>query len=403
MESLLKADDKKLNEYLLLSNGKFNIPYTQRPYEWSTSQVKRLFNDVIAVHEGKKDQHILNFITIYLEDDYQNIYDGQQRTVTLLIIICAIVSKIKTMGNENIAKEIREEFIKKVDWRSDAANNTKVIFGKKETNDFFETYVINDDAESNIDTITDHEKYIKQNYDFVKKLLDDYIEETELSPDELPRIIENMTEKMYVIILETPNEDIANQMFETLNNTGKKLVDFYVLKNKCVKVTSEEETARYWDEIEANTDLLNKNNFLTQFVSIYNGKTSTQKAFSTLEEKGWLSYAEKVENVLYDMQNVTKYYFELHEPEQRKRSEDIKSDLREYKKLVNGLKGFKATQYRPVILSMNLKEYSLKDINKVLEVCMIIQVRNIFIAQHKANTLETFYPDLAKKIYNSKE
>jgi len=403
MESLLKADDKKLNEYLLLSNGKFNIPYTQRPYEWSTSQVKRLFNDVIAVHEGKKDQHILNFITIYLEDDYQNIYDGQQRTVTLLIIICAIVSKIKTMGNENIAKEIREEFIKKVDWRSDAANNTKVIFGKKETNDFFETYVINDDAESNIDTITDHEKYIKQNYDFVKKLLDDYIEETELSPDELPRIIENMTEKMYVIILETPNEDIANQMFETLNNTGKKLVDFYVLKNKCVKVTSEEETARYWDEIEANTDLLNKNNFLTQFVSIYNGKTSTQKAFSTLEEKGWLSSAEKVENVLYDMQKVSKYYFELHEPEQRKRSEDIKSDLREYKKLVNGLKGFKATQYRPVILSMNLKEYSLKDINKVLEVCMIIQVRNIFIAQHKANTLETFYPDLAKKIYNSKE
>lgn len=399
MESLLKADDKKLNEYLLLSNGKFNIPYTQRPYEWSTSQVNRLFNDIIAVHEGKKDQHILNFITIYLEDDFHNIYDGQQRTVTLLIIICAIVNKIKVMGNEDIAKEIREEFIKKVDWRSNAANNTKVIFGKEETNKFFEKYVINDDMESNFEVITDHEKHLKQNYDFVKKILDNYIKEKELSAEGLPRIIENMTEKMYVIILETPNEDIANQMFETLNNTGKKLVDFYVLKNKCVKVTSEEETAKYWDEIEANTDLLNKNNFLNQFVSIYNGKTSAQKAYSTLEDNGWLSSAAKVENVLYDMQKVSKYYFELHEPEQRKRSEDMKADLREYKNLVNGMKGFKATQYRPVILAMNLKEYSLKDINKVLQVCMVIQVRNIFIAQHKANTLETFYPELAKKIY----
>ena len=50
---------------------------------------------------------------------------------------------------------------------------------------------------------------------------------------------------------------------------------------------------------------------------------------------------------------------------------------------------------------MNLKNYSLKEINEVLQVCMVIQVRNIFIAQNKANTLETFYPELAKKIYEN--
>lgn len=138
MESLLKADDKKLNEYLLLSNGKFNIPYTQRPYEWSNSHVERLFNDVIAVHEGKKEQHILNFITIYLENDHQNIFDGQQRTVTLLLIICAIINKIRKIGDSSSAEKLKEEFIQKDDWRSNAANNTKIIFGRKETNIFFE-------------------------------------------------------------------------------------------------------------------------------------------------------------------------------------------------------------------------------------------------------------------------
>lgn len=49
------------------------------------------------------------------------------------------------------------------------------------------------------------------------------LKKNHLSVSDLPLIIENMTEKMYVIILETPNEDIANQMFETLNNTGKKI------------------------------------------------------------------------------------------------------------------------------------------------------------------------------------
>ncbi|PTJ08198.1 DUF262 domain-containing protein [Staphylococcus simulans] len=400
MDSLLKADDKKLNEYLLLSNGKFNIPYTQRPYEWSNSQVERLFNDIIAIHQGDKEQHILNFITIYLEDDHQNIYDGQQRTVTLLLFICAIIDKISKMGDVSIANKLKEEFIKKDDWRHNSANNTKIIFTKNETNEFFESYII--DNQENIDiNISDHEKYLKSNYDYLKKLINEYVEKNHLSVSDLPLIIENMTEKMYVIILETPNEDIANQMFETLNNTGKKLVDFYVLKNECVKKISESETSRYWNEIEANTDLLDKKKFLTQFISIYNGKTSNQKVYETIEKLGKLKNSQAVRELLEDMKSVSKYFFELHEPEQRKNTNDSREDLSDYIKLVESLKVFNAIQYRPVILAMNLKRYSLKDINQVLQVCLTIQIRNIFIAHDSPNKLENFYPDLAKKIYES--
>lgn len=72
--------------------------------------------------------------------------------------------------------------------------------------------------------------------------------------------------------------------------------------------------------------------------------------------------------------------------------------------MVEGLKTLNSVQYRPLILAMNLKDYDLKSINKVLKICLNIQVRNIFIAQQKANTLENLYPDLARKIYsNSKE
>lgn len=400
MESLLKADDKKLNEYLLLSNGKFIIPYTQRPYEWSNSQVERLFEDIIAIYEGKKEQHILNFITIYLEDDHQNIFDGQQRTVTLLIFICAIIHKIEDLGEKELANQLKEEFKKKEDWRSNSANNSKIIFGKKETNDFFENYII----ENNLNyeyNITDHEKGLKKNYDYLRSLINDYYKQNNLNVKNLLQLVESMTEKMYVIILETPNEDIANQMFETLNNTGKKLVDFYVLKNKCIKITSEDITAKYWDEIEANTDLLNKNQFLTQFVSLYNGKTSSQKSFETLEKKGLLRDRENIENLLYNMKKVSKYFLELHEPNRRKRNEDNEKDLKLFNKLVEGLKILGAIQYRPIILAMNYKNYTLSEINKVLKLCSTIQIRNIFFAKQKANTLENFYPDLAKKIFIS--
>lgn len=401
LESLLKADDKKLNEYLLLSNGKFLIPYTQRPYEWSTSQVDRLFGDIIAIYERKKEQHILNFITIYLEDDHQNIFDGQQRTVTLLIFICAIIHKLDSLGAKVPANKLKEEFIKKNDWRSNSANNSKIVFGKRETNHFFENYII----ENNLDydyIPTDNEKGLKKNYDHLISLIDNYYSQNNLSVNNLLDLVEAMTEKMYVIILETPNEDIANQMFETLNNTGKKLIDFYVLKNKCIKITSEDTTAKYWDEIEANTDLLNKNQFLTQFVSLYNGKTSSKKSFETLEKKGLLKDQESVENLLYNMKSISKYFLELHEPNQRKRNKNNETDLNLYNKLVEGLKIIGAVQYRPVILAMEFKNYPLHDINKVLHLCLTIQIRNIFFAKQKANTLESFYPDLANKIFNSK-
>src|SRR5699024_2477492 len=341
-----------------------------------------------------------NFITIYLENDHQNIFDGQQRTVTLLLIICAIINKINELGDTRKASKLREEFIKKEDWRSNAANNTKIIFGKDETNHFFQKYIIENNSDFDR-SITDHEKNLQKNYDYIKKLIDIYSNNNNLNVQDLLNIIENMTEKMYVIILETPNEDIANQMFETLNNTGKKLVDFYVLKNKCVKITSEKETAKYWNKIEANTDLLNKNQFLTQFVSVYNGKTSSQKAYETLENNGWLETSTDVEKVLTDMLKVSKYFFELHEPEQRKNNNDTKSDLNKYIELVEGLKTLNAIQYRPIILAMNLKDYKLKEINDVLQICLNIQVRNIFIAQQKANILENFYPDLAKRIYSN--
>ncbi|HDX9683709.1 TPA: DUF262 domain-containing protein [Bacillus cereus] len=404
MESLLKAEDLNLNLYLNLANGKFLIPYTQRPYEWNASQVSRLFNDIIAVHEEKKEQHILNFITLYEDEDgYQNIYDGQQRTVTLLLIICAIIHKIEEFGDQELAKQIKEEYIQKKDWRTHSSRNTKVIFGKNETNDFFNEYIIKNNIAGIDFTISDNEKHLKNNYESIKKLLEDYIKDNEIGINEIRTFLENMTNKIYVIVLHTPNEEIANQMFETLNNTGKKLADFYVLKNTCVKMTSEKETAKYWDVIEANTDLLDKSTFLTQFVSIYNGKTSTKQAFLILEENDYFKSKESVLKLLYDMEKVSKYYLELQEPEQRRRrdSESIK-DLKKYVNLVSTLKLFKATQYKPVILAMNLKNYNIIEINFALEKILSIQLRNIFVAQDKANTIESFYPNLAKEIYLNK-
>lgn len=68
-----------------------------------------------------------------------------------------------------------------------------------------------------------------------------------------------------------------------------------------------------------------------------------------------------------------------------------------YQKTINNLNLLGANQYKPVIISMGLQNYSINDVNQVLDKIVALQLRNIFIAEQKANTLEQFYPNLAKK------
>lgn len=397
MSNILDVSEKTLGEYLALPNGTLNIPYTQRPYEWNKSQITRLFNDILSVYKGDQVQHILNFITIYKEDDKLYIYDGQQRTVSLIIIICALLNKLRDLNGHEIADDIKSDYICKKSWKTGDIDY-KINFSSEETNNFFRDYVIIGQKCNKYEDLTDYEKKIKDNYDLVNKLIEEF--NSEITDEEVKKIIECLTENMLVIVLTTPSVDVANQMFETLNNTGKKLADFYVLKNNCVKVIGEELTSQYWNEIESNTDGLSKSKFLTQFVSIYNGKTSSKNVYEALEKRKNLNSKEDVIDVLKEMVKSSKIFLELNEPRYKVKGD--KKELFTFEDTVKNLKIFKAEQYKPVIMAMDLKGYSLNSINTVMNEFLKLHIRNIFICKNKANTLEKFYPELAAKIYSSK-
>ncbi len=398
MSNILKVSEEKLGTYLALANGTLNIPYTQRPYEWSKSQITRLFNDILSVYKRDQVQHILNFITIYEEDENLYIYDGQQRTVSLMIIICAFVNKLKSLGENKVADQITSEYICEESWKTGNIAY-KINFSSEQTNNFFRKYVINGNIINSNEDLTDYEKKIKDNYDIVNKLIEEH--NIDITRDEIKNIIACLTDQMLVIVLKTPSEDVANQMFETLNNTGKKLADFYVLKNNCVKVIGEELTSEYWNEIESNTDGLSKSKFLTQFVSIYNGKTSSKNVYEALEKRKNINSKEGVKELLKEMSCASKIFLQLNEPRQKNKGDKKELDI--FEGVVKSLKLFKAEQYKPVIMAMELRQYELQDINIIMSEFLKLHIRNIFICKNKANTLEKFYPELAAKIYSSED
>lgn len=396
MDKVLEARGLKLREYLEISYGIMKIPYTQRPYEWGKPQISRLFYDFCNVYENKVDQHILNFITLFKEKDFVNIYDGQQRTVSTVIIICAILNKLKQIPNfdQSFITKVKQKYIVDNDLFT-SETKYKISFEKQHTNDFFQNFIIEGKPNS-LAQMTDEQKALEANYNEVSLMIDKTFENRDLAQG-LKGLLQAILEQVLVIVLETTNEQIANQMFETLNNTGKKIADFYVLKNQLVRALGEENIKTDWDEIEKNLDGINKNKFLVAYASTFNGKTSEAGAYKAIEKHNKIALPEQANKTLGELKKASKTYLYLDAP--RMRYDIDQANSKRFHTLVETLSMFSAHQYKTVVIAMELKGYKLVEVNNVIQKLLNLHIRNIFISQAVANTLEQFYPALAQKIY----
>lgn len=86
--SIVKTEILTIGEFL--QNKTLEIPKFQRPYKWSVKNVVQLLDD-IQRFKGNTSYRI-GTIVIYQENGIANIVDGQQRTITFLLIIKSILA-----------------------------------------------------------------------------------------------------------------------------------------------------------------------------------------------------------------------------------------------------------------------------------------------------------------------
>ena len=88
----MNADETRLRG-LLSGDARYAVPYFQRSYSWETGQWKTLWDDVHEVHEAGADHaHFLGSVVLLKQDGDAPflIIDGQQRLVTLCLLLAAI-------------------------------------------------------------------------------------------------------------------------------------------------------------------------------------------------------------------------------------------------------------------------------------------------------------------------
>ena len=178
-----------------LSKEKIGFPIFQRFYNWKDKQLIELLNDIEdVVNNPEKEIYLLDFIW-YEEDGIKKIADGQQRIVTLNILIKAINDFIDK-NNINIEKT------KLFDLSYD--NNT---YNKKYDNSF--------------------SKYMQAPFKKIYLILYKFIEENKKNIGKIKEVIEN---KIWIYIKKTSSSDDAFSIFTQINTGGKPLSKDEVIK-----------------------------------------------------------------------------------------------------------------------------------------------------------------------------
>jgi hypothetical protein len=116
----------------LLEHDNLRIPIYQRPYKWTEKNVNQLIDDVLFHSHKKKSAYRLGTLIIYEENGEWNIVDGQQRTITLVLIIHALKNYEKQRCTSVLSNVTTDYLMKKQHFPSNIScaniqNNYKIV------------------------------------------------------------------------------------------------------------------------------------------------------------------------------------------------------------------------------------------------------------------------------------
>lgn len=212
--STILAENKKIIDYLKYncSNKKIKIPRYQREYSWKEKNVKTLLEDF------KADYYIGNVVVYeYKENNIEikEIVDGQQRIITIFLILIGIMEKTT---NEEICNEILSSII-------NSSKQLKLDLKARIGSDGIDLMnFILDDGEIPNELVNKYNEL--KIYKFIKKELKNY---------DINDLYNKIKQSSLVEISFTRNEISAHEMFVNVNTKGKKLTNIEVLKSQLFK------------------------------------------------------------------------------------------------------------------------------------------------------------------------
>ncbi len=235
---LMEPKNENFNE-LIGGSGKYIVPRFQRDYAWDIEQWEDLWSDITTL--GDEGFHYMGYIVLQQKEQYQyEVIDGQQRLVTLSIIVLAAMKAIKDMiargEDEEENRERLDEITKKFVGNKNLVSLkvTSKLELNRNNNKYFQRICSDLEAPNNRG-MTATNKLIKKCFSYFCK--------KEFGPTgaDVAQFIVSFSSSMVFTKIIVQDDLNAYKVFETLNARGVQLSTPDLLKNYLFSIVTKNE------------------------------------------------------------------------------------------------------------------------------------------------------------------
>jgi uncharacterized protein with ParB-like and HNH nuclease domain len=254
-----------ISQLLSSKNEQFFIPAYQRRYAWGDKQLLELFEDIEFLSE--KDSHFLGTILLLTESHTADInklevVDGQQRIISLSLLLEAIKDRFNELGKKEIANEI-EGYLCCQGIERKKIN--KILLGDLDEPDYSIILKLKNEDDINSRQEIKNDKLLNAYIKYKKNIsIYDY--------DQLNEYYFKLLNNTIVVRLDTEKAKDAYKLFETINNRGLNLSSTDIIKNfllghaSIIKEDVLKEVRECWKNLIVSLDGIKTDDFFRQYL-----------------------------------------------------------------------------------------------------------------------------------------
>lgn len=311
----MKANETKVDKFLATNETTFAIPVYQRNYDWTLTQCKQLFHDIIET--GKNDKINAHFIgsIVYVHDDVYTasglteltIIDGQQRLTTITLIYIALYRLAQKLDNQMLVNRIHKTYL----INEFAPEAEKLKLKPTENNKEALRYILNAESE---EEFKGYSKII-ENFNFFKN---------SITADNFETVQRGLSKLIFIDIALDRQRDNPQRIFESLNSTGLELSQADLIRNYILmglsRTNQEKIYKSYWEVIEKNAkdETLNQtrvSDFIRDFLTLKNKEIPNKSnVYITFKQNYPTTTVDILEENLFEIKSLSKFYNKLVNP-----------------------------------------------------------------------------------------
>lgn len=232
----------------------FSIPHYQRPYAWTTEEAGELLDDLLdALGNGdvevrELDPYFLGSVVLIKgKDPEAQVVDGQQRLITLTILLSAL-RELAT--DEKVVYDLDKFLVEQGSSLLGTPDRYRLTVRERDR-EFFEAYIQTRGGLEKLqrlnDALTDSQRNFRENALLFRSRL------ALLPEGRRQRLAQYVVNRCYLVVVWTPDLDSAYRIFSVLNDRGMDLSHADILKAEIVGQILEAQQgvyARKWEEAE---------------------------------------------------------------------------------------------------------------------------------------------------------